>query len=41
MVLEAHGAPDTVTVRVKNRGRRIPPEALQVIFNPLVQGECV
>jgi signal transduction histidine kinase/CRP-like cAMP-binding protein len=37
VILEAHGAHDTVTVRVKNRGRRIPPDALQVIFNPLVQ----
>ena len=26
-----------VTAVVKNQGRPIPPEALQVIFNPLVQ----
>jgi signal transduction histidine kinase len=35
--LEAHGAPGAVTVAVKNEGPPIPAEALQVIFNPLVQ----
>jgi signal transduction histidine kinase/CRP-like cAMP-binding protein len=35
--LEAHGGPDTVSVRVKNYGSPIPVDALQVIFNPLVQ----
>ena len=37
VILEAHGAPDAVTVRVTNDGTPIPAEALQVIFNPLVQ----
>jgi signal transduction histidine kinase/ActR/RegA family two-component response regulator len=37
VILEAHGAPDAVTVRVKNYGPPIPADALQVIFNPLVQ----
>jgi signal transduction histidine kinase len=37
VVLTARGEFDTVTVQVKNRGRSIPVEALQVIFNPLVQ----
>jgi len=37
VILEAHGAPDTITVQVKNHGPAIPADALQVIFNPLVQ----
>src|SRR5688500_16130565 len=37
VILEAHGAPDTITVQVKNYGPAIPADALQVIFNPLVQ----
>ena len=37
MVLEANGAPDAISVRVKNQGAPIPADALQVIFNPLVQ----
>ena len=37
VVFEAHGSPEAVTVRVKNHGAPIPADALQVIFNPLVQ----
>jgi signal transduction histidine kinase len=37
IILAAHGEQDKVTVQVKNFGRRIPPDQLQVIFNPLVQ----
>jgi signal transduction histidine kinase len=37
VILEAHGELDAVSVRVKNRGPTIPADALQVIFNPLVQ----
>ena len=37
VILEAHGGPGMLTVRVKNQGPPIPPGALQVIFNPLVQ----
>jgi signal transduction histidine kinase/CRP-like cAMP-binding protein/ActR/RegA family two-component response regulator len=37
VILEAQGAPDAVTVRVQNYGPLIPSDALQVIFNPLVQ----
>jgi signal transduction histidine kinase len=37
VILEAHGAPDLITVQVKNYGPAIPADALQVIFNPLVQ----
>jgi signal transduction histidine kinase len=37
VIVEAHGGPDAITVRVKNYGAPIPAEALQVIFNPLVQ----
>jgi signal transduction histidine kinase len=29
--------PETITLQVKNYGRPIPPESLQVIFDPLVQ----
>ena len=37
VIFEAHGGPDAVSVRVKNYGCPIPADALQVIFNPLVQ----
>lgn len=37
VILDAHGEPDAVIVRVSNQGPMIPPEALQVIFDPLVQ----
>ena len=37
IVLSAHGEADRITVQVKNYGRPIPPDQLQVIFNPLVQ----
>jgi signal transduction histidine kinase len=37
ITLSAHRNPETITVEVKNLGRPIPPESLQVIFNPLVQ----
>ena len=37
VTLSAHGAAERVTVQVKNRGRPIPADQLQVIFNPLVQ----
>jgi len=37
ITLRAYGAADRVTVQVKNHGQRIPPDQLQVIFNPLVQ----
>lgn len=37
VTLSAHGDPETITVEVKNFGRAIPTESLQVIFNPLVQ----
>ncbi len=37
VILEAHGAPDAISVQVKNYGPAIPADALQVIFNPLVQ----
>jgi signal transduction histidine kinase len=37
IILSAHGETDKVTVQVKNYGRPIPPDQLQVIFNPLVQ----
>jgi signal transduction histidine kinase/CRP-like cAMP-binding protein len=33
----ARGEHDAITLQVKNRGRSIPADALQVIFNPLVQ----
>jgi signal transduction histidine kinase len=36
--LAAHGGLDAVTVQVRNYGSPIPLDALQVIFNPLVQG---
>ena len=37
ITLSAHGEADKITVRVRNYGRRIPADQLQVIFNPLVQ----
>lgn len=37
ITLSAHGEADRVTVQVRNYGRRIPADQLQVIFNPLVQ----
>jgi signal transduction histidine kinase len=37
ITLSAHGDTAKVTLRVKNRGRPIPADQLQVIFNPLVQ----
>ncbi|HUQ75497.1 MAG TPA: sensor histidine kinase [Burkholderiales bacterium] len=37
IILSAHGEQDRVTVKVQNYGRPIPPDQLQVIFNPLVQ----
>jgi hypothetical protein len=37
ITLRAHGEADRVMVQVKNHGRPIPPDQLQVIFNPLVQ----
>ena len=37
ITLSAQGESEKITVRVKNYGRRIPADQLQVIFNPLVQ----
>ena len=37
ITLSAHGDAAKVTLRVKNHGRPIPADQLQVIFNPLVQ----
>jgi signal transduction histidine kinase len=37
ITLSAHGDSEKVTLRVRNRGRPIPADQLQVIFNPLVQ----
>ncbi|MEO5860782.1 MAG: HAMP domain-containing sensor histidine kinase [Pyrinomonadaceae bacterium] len=37
VLLSARRDPAAITVEVKNFGRPIPPESLQVIFNPLVQ----
>ena len=37
VILEARGAADAASVQVKNQGLPIPADALQVIFNPLVQ----
>lgn len=37
ITLRAHGEAERVLVQVKNRGQPIPPERLQVIFNPLVR----
>ena len=37
ITLQAVGKADVVMLRVKNSGRPIPPEALRIIFEPLVQ----
>lgn len=37
ITLSAHGDSEKITVQVRNYGRRIPADQLQVIFNPLVQ----
>lgn len=37
ITLSARRDSETVIIQVKNFGRPIPPESLQVIFNPLVQ----
>jgi signal transduction histidine kinase len=37
ITLSAHGESEKIIVRVKNFGQQIPPDQLQVIFNPLVQ----
>jgi signal transduction histidine kinase len=37
VTLDLRGAGKTVRLVVSNRGKPIPPESLQVIFNPLVQ----
>jgi signal transduction histidine kinase len=37
ITLSAHGDAEKVTVQVRNLGRSIPVDQLQVIFNPLVQ----
>jgi len=37
ITLRAYGEADKVTVQVRNHGRPIPPDQLQVIFDPLVQ----
>jgi hypothetical protein len=37
ITLSARGESDNITLRVKNYGRPIPADQLQVIFNPLVQ----
>lgn len=37
ITLSARRNEETIIVEVKNFGRPIPPESLQVIFNPLVQ----
>jgi signal transduction histidine kinase len=37
IILSARGRRDSVTVEVSNQGPAIPEDALQVIFNPLVQ----
>jgi signal transduction histidine kinase/CRP-like cAMP-binding protein len=38
VILEAYGGPDALSVQVKNFGRPIPADALEVIFEPMVQG---
>ncbi len=38
--LAAHGGLDSISVQVKNYGPPIPVDALQVIFDPLVQGSA-
>jgi signal transduction histidine kinase len=37
ITLSAHGEGDAISVRVRNFGRSIPSDQLQVIFDPLVQ----
>jgi hypothetical protein len=37
ITLSAHGDAEKLTLRIKNQGRPIPVDQLQVIFNPLVQ----
>ena len=37
ITLSARRDPESITVEVKNLGVPIPPESLQVIFNPLIQ----
>ena len=37
ITLRAHGDANRITLQVKNHGRPIPSDQLQVIFNPLVQ----
>jgi hypothetical protein len=37
ITLSARGEADRITLQVRNYGARIPPDQLQVIFNPLVQ----
>ena len=37
ITLSAHGDAEKIALQVKNRGRPIPVDQLQVIFNPLVQ----
>jgi signal transduction histidine kinase len=37
ITLRAYGEPEEITVQVRNQGRPIPAEQLQVIFDPLVQ----
>ena len=37
ITLSVDGEPDRIMLRVRNFGRTIPPDQLQVIFNPLVQ----
>lgn len=37
ITLSAHGERDRITLQVRNYGRTIPADQLQVIFNPLVQ----
>ena len=37
VILEAQGEREAISVRVKNYGPAIPADALQVMFNPLVQ----
>jgi signal transduction histidine kinase len=37
ITLSARGEPDKLTLQVRNYGRPIPADKLQVIFNPLVQ----
>jgi signal transduction histidine kinase/CRP-like cAMP-binding protein len=37
VILEAEGGREAISVRVKNYGPAVPADALQVMFNPLVQ----